>query len=256
MILRAFPHSRGHHTSQLLSRVLINAVALELSTLVKDSSRPHGLFDGIKSSLMTQPSSGDPKTVASTIQNAFTKLDKELLNAPVQLLANMLDESALKSKAVPDLSQHPMALATMLPAVSGNYSFHKGWQCNPNKYVLGSCALMAVLDTAHRDLYVACTGDSRAVAGVWEESPDGKGTWRVEVLSEDQTGRNPSEVARFVQSIASQRQVLMGTRRIQSEHPADEAHSVIRAGRVLGGLEPSRAFGDARYKWNRDAQQM
>ena len=57
---------------------------------------------------------------------------------------------------------------------------------------------MAVFDTAHRDLYVACTGDSRAVAGVWEMSSDGKGQWRIEVLSEDQTGRNPSELARFV----------------------------------------------------------
>jgi pyruvate dehydrogenase phosphatase len=57
---------------------------------------------------------------------------------------------------------------------------------------------MAVFDTAHRDLYVACTGDSRAVAGVWESSPNGKGQWRIEVLSEDQTGRNASELARFV----------------------------------------------------------
>jgi len=44
--------------------------------------------------------------------------------------------------------------------------------------------------------------------------------------------------------------------RMQSEHPPDEAVSVIRAGRVLGGLEPSRAFGDARYKWPRDVQDV
>lgn len=61
---------------------------------------------------------------------------------------------------------------------------------------LGSCALMAVFDTAHRDLYIACTGDSRAVAGVWEKPADGSGHWRVEVLSEDQTGRNPNELKR------------------------------------------------------------
>jgi pyruvate dehydrogenase phosphatase len=54
-----------------------------------------------------------------------------------------------------------------------------------------------VIDTARQNLYVACTGDSRAVAGIWEESPDGKGTWRVEVLSEDQTGNNENEVARY-----------------------------------------------------------
>jgi len=122
-------------------------------------------------------------------------------------------------KRIPDLSKHPLALTSMLPAVAG------------------SCALMAVFDTAHRNLYIACTGDSRAVAGVWESSADGKGQWRVEVLSEDQTGRNPSERARMV-----------------SEHPKEEEGDVIREGRVLGGLEPSRAFGDARYKWPREMQ--
>jgi len=59
---------------------------------------------------------------------------------------------------------------------------------------------MAVIDTAHRDLYVACTGDSRAVAGIWEENDEGAGSWRVEVLSEDQTGRNPNELERSVPS--------------------------------------------------------
>jgi pyruvate dehydrogenase phosphatase len=64
-------------------------------------------------------------------------------------------------------------------------------------YSPGSCALMAVLDTAHRNLYVACTGDCRAVAGIWEKDADGGGSWRVEVLTEDQTGRNPNELKRY-----------------------------------------------------------
>jgi serine/threonine protein phosphatase PrpC len=57
---------------------------------------------------------------------------------------------------------------------------------------------MALFDTAQRDLYVACSGDSRAIAGIWEEREDGTGSWRVEVLSEDQTGRNPNELKRYV----------------------------------------------------------
>lgn len=57
---------------------------------------------------------------------------------------------------------------------------------------------MALFDTAHENLYVACTGDSRAVAGVYEETEDGRGSWRVEVLSEDQTGRNPNELKRLL----------------------------------------------------------
>lgn len=60
----------------------------------------------------------------------------------------------------------------------------------------GSCALLTLIDVTNQDLYVACTGDCRAVAGIWEERPDGKGTWRVETLSEDQTGRNEKELQR------------------------------------------------------------
>ncbi len=41
---------------------------------------------------------------------------------------------------------------------------------------------------------------------------------------------------------------------MQSEHPASESEKVIQRGRVLGGLEPTRAFGDARYKWDRELQ--
>lgn len=42
---------------------------------------------------------------------------------------------------------------------------------------------------------------------------------------------------------------------MQSEHPPEESQAVIQRGRVLGGLEPTRAFGDARYKWSREVQE-
>jgi pyruvate dehydrogenase phosphatase len=121
----------GHHTSQLLSRVLINAVALELSTLIHnpDAAIPKtggslGLIKSLFSLPSSPPNAGDPKNVAFAIQNAFKNLDKELLNAPIQILANSLDEAALKANTVPDLSQHPMALTTMLPAMSGRTCFN------------------------------------------------------------------------------------------------------------------------------------
>ena len=41
---------------------------------------------------------------------------------------------------------------------------------------------------------------------------------------------------------------------MRAEHPAQESETVIMRGRVLGGLEPTRAFGDARYKWDRTIQ--
>jgi pyruvate dehydrogenase phosphatase len=108
---------------------------------------------------------------------------------------------------------------------------------------------MAIFDMSHRNLYVANTGDCRAVAGVWIPSANGDGAWSVDVLTEDQTGRNPKELARFVAEDFGSYILSYASERIQSEHPADEKDDVVKRGRILGGLEPSRAFGDARYKW-------
>ncbi|EWZ47997.1 hypothetical protein FOZG_03719 [Fusarium oxysporum Fo47] len=93
----------------------------------------------------------------------------------------------------------------------------------------GSCALLSFYDSRSNLLRVACTGDSRAVLG----RRAGNGKWTATALSEDQTGSNSQEVERM-----------------RKEHPGED--NVIRNGRVLGGLEPSRAFGDAVYKWSRD----
>ncbi|KAI1427529.1 protein phosphatase 2C [Xylaria sp. FL1777] len=93
----------------------------------------------------------------------------------------------------------------------------------------GSCALLSFYDSSSKTLRVACTGDSRAVLG--RRSSSGK--WTATALSEDQTGSNPNEAAR-----------------LRKAHPGEAR--VVHNGRVLGGLEPTRAFGDASYKWSRD----
>ena len=95
----------------------------------------------------------------------------------------------------------------------------------------GSCALLSFYDSESKLLRVACTGDSRAVLGRRGTS----GKWVAMPLSEDQTGGTPSEMAR-----------------LRAEHPGEE--SVVRNGRILGQLEPSRAFGDSSYKWTRETQ--
>lgn len=97
----------------------------------------------------------------------------------------------------------------------------------------GSCGILAFYDTHSKDLRVAVTGDSRAVLG----SLNDKGEWTARALSVDQTGSNPDEAAR-----------------LRKEHPGEE-DTVVRRGRVLGNLEPTRAFGDARYKWTREVQE-
>lgn len=95
----------------------------------------------------------------------------------------------------------------------------------------GSCALLSFYDSKSKELRVACTGDSRAVLGRRGSS----GKWTATALSVDQTGGTPSEDAR-----------------LRAEHPGEPY--VTANGRILGGLEPSRAFGDAVYKWSAETQ--
>ena len=197
----------GFHTSRLLSQVLIPAVTLELDLLsgkgsasTKSSS---SILDILKypfssSSLprTDAPQIGQVEKVSRAIQRAFYNLDSEIVNGPLRVLAANIGK--LDKMDVPDLSQHPMGEASMLPALSGTlYPRASILPPTANAFVPGSCALMAFLDPSRQDLYVACTGDSRAVAGIWEETGDGTGKWRVEVLTEDQTGRNPNEIKRY-----------------------------------------------------------
>ncbi|KAK4992406.1 [Pyruvate dehydrogenase [acetyl-transferring]]-phosphatase 1, mitochondrial [Elasticomyces elasticus] len=95
----------------------------------------------------------------------------------------------------------------------------------------GSCALLSFYDSKSKLLRVACTGDSRAVLGRRGTS----GKWTATPLSVDQTGGNAEEDAR-----------------LRREHPGEKY--VTMNGRILGGLEPSRAFGDAVYKWSKETQ--
>lgn len=99
----------------------------------------------------------------------------------------------------------------------------------------GSCALLAFYDSHTRLLRIAVTGDSRAVLGRRALDADGKVKYEVHVLSVDQDGNNPLEIERLNNSL---------------EHPGEE---VIKNGRVLG-MGPSRAFGDARWKWSEETQ--
>lgn len=181
----------GYWTSRLLSKTILPGVALELQTLneAEPQKAPFGasgLLSYLRSFLPFYSASSSettptaPKTFASdptyvqmAMKTAFAKLDSEIVNAPYRVLAPLLSNPG---KLPIDLEKYPMALPTLLPALSG------------------SCALVAMVDTAHDQLYVACTGDSRAVAGALDE----QGRWKVDVLTEDQTGRNPTELKRCI----------------------------------------------------------
>ena len=103
-----------------------------------------------------------------------------------------------------------------------------------NTALSGSCALLTFYNTKTLMFYVANTGDSRAVMG--RRDPEVDGGWSVTQLTKDQTGSNKGEVERIL-----------------AEHPEEEAEDVIRNGRLLG-LEVTRAFGDAQWKWTQEQQ--
>ncbi|ORY00042.1 protein serine/threonine phosphatase 2C [Basidiobolus meristosporus CBS 931.73] len=97
--------------------------------------------------------------------------------------------------------------------------------------VSGSCALLTYIDTVNSDLYIANTGDSRAVIGVCDENG-----WRAETMSNDHTAQNLDE-----------------QKRMHEEHP-NEHETLFSLDRVLGLLAPTRAFGDYDLKWDYDTQ--
>ncbi|TPX56338.1 hypothetical protein SpCBS45565_g08431 [Spizellomyces sp. 'palustris'] len=137
--------------------------------------------------------------VIQALKTAFNRMDADITNGGID--------------PDPSVPQSERIQAALRPAIAG------------------SCAIVAYMEG--RDLYVACTGDSRAVVG--RRRVDG--SFEAVPLSEDQTTANPAEHARLLE-----------------EHP-HERDTVIVRGRVLGGLMPTRAFGDSRYKWPAEDQQ-
>lgn len=97
----------------------------------------------------------------------------------------------------------------------------------------GSCALLAFYESPTRVLRIAITGDSRAVLGRPSVDKNGDTKYEVHVLSVEQDGHNPAEEYR-----------------LNAHHPGE---AVVVNGRVLG-MGPSRAFGDAMYKWSKEIQ--
>ncbi len=98
----------------------------------------------------------------------------------------------------------------------------------------GACVLMVIVDGL--DLYVANTGDCRAILA--QKLPHQQG-WTALDLTVDQTLHNPLE-----------------RQRVLAEHPGEDPAVLTARNRILGGLEPSRAFGDAKYKVSVDMHQL
>ncbi|TXT13174.1 hypothetical protein VHUM_01575 [Vanrija humicola] len=202
VLLSVIDGHAGDATSQLLSKTLHPTIALYLAGLQAGIVPGRSWYNKI-TDVLTWAKTWSPLNVSRVLQTAYVHLDDNICQAPIKQLPSLLaaeDEVEARQKFV--------ALAQ--PAAAG------------------AVTATAFVDAENDGLYVAVAGDCRAVAG-WQAAD---GSWRCDVLSEDQMGENPREVARM-----------------RSEHPSYEADTVIRNGRVQGGLQPTRAFGDAVYKW-------
>ncbi len=177
----------GWATSELVSRTLHPMIVLSLRSLYAGnrpelppnfgftssshilsyiSSVMSGVTAPIKS--MLAPSvKVDSNSVSDAIKSAFLTLDEQICTSPLRLLPHIPAEPGKPSV-------RPIVMPMMEPALSG------------------CVAITMVVDEARQELYVASTGDCRAVAGYWIE---GEG-WRYEPLSEDMMGENPSEIKR------------------------------------------------------------
>ncbi|KAF7353904.1 PPM-type phosphatase domain-containing protein [Mycena venus] len=84
-----------------------------------------------------------------------------------------------------------------------------------------------------RTLHVSVVGDSRAILGRRRKTEDGKMVYDVHVLSLDQNGKNPDEVALR-----------------NAEHPGEK---LFEGARYVGwGI--SRSFGNGSMKWSKEVQ--
>jgi len=167
--------------------------------------------------------------MTNAIKKAFINLDNDIVNGNVNFTVDEIneedDEDIGKIYTSP-LDNEEVVKKQMMTALSG------------------ACALVAVVDNETDDLYVACTGDSRAVLGRKvkksdtneNECTDKDYVYEAIPLSIDQTLRNSDEVERM-----------------KKEHPNENETMFIR-NRVLGGLMPTRTFGDSRYKWSSKVQ--
>jgi len=93
----------------------------------------------------------------------------------------------------------------------------------------GAVAVVAHID--NNILHVASTGDCTAVIGTMSEND----TWIPVKLTNEHHEGNKAEV-----------------QRILAEHPGENPNHIIKGGRLLGMLQPLRAFGDFKFKWPGD----
>lgn len=155
-----------------------------------------------------------------TLKKAFHNLDSDVLDIPWKEI-----ERALASIDVSARQRLDLESVRNLPI-----DIRRQILLNSSPALSGACLLSCIL--ADGKVSIAHAGDCRAVLCTKSSQF---------ALTDDHQPSNPKEMSR-----------------LEAEHP-DEPTVAYRPHkqspiRVLGGMMPSRAFGDARYKWNLQQQ--
>ncbi|KAJ3080579.1 hypothetical protein HK102_002959 [Quaeritorhiza haematococci] len=223
LIFGIFDGHGGTECSRVVSEYLGDYVADSLSTIPPPSKLSYGTTR--------------KQQVVEALKSAFTRLDRDLLAGGFDVVGTQVIPAEVDGKKSSNqnslFSSPAAAAAAALSSINLTEPITIESQIRSafRPALAGSCAIVAYFE-APDDLYIACTGDSRAVLG----RQLGDGSFEAVQLSEDQTIRNVHEYDRMI-----------------GEHPGEQDTVFIR-GRVLGSLMPTRAFGDSRYKWPVDVQ--
>ncbi|KAL7753729.1 hypothetical protein RI367_000660 [Sorochytrium milnesiophthora] len=174
-----------------------------------------------------QTFAGRRDAVCRGLRMAFETLDTDLMMLPDELFTG-LGKGRLRSPYPKKVVRNALQ-----PALNG---------CVASIAVIEACTFSQDLKGCHKltthaiqetTLYVANAGDARAILGRRQSD----GTVACVELTNEHTCRNQAEMSYLI-----------------AQHPHEEAtlcqvHPVAGGQRLLGGLMPTRAFGDAVYKW-------
>ncbi|KAI0034976.1 protein serine/threonine phosphatase 2C [Vararia minispora EC-137] len=154
----------------------------------------------------------DPEVVRQILTIAVTSFDEAIAGDVLDLFPGGLDTIASRS------DDEIRRVINDFDGTGENYK--KARLC-----LYGTTALVALVDPAHENMWVAGLGDCEAVL----VAPASNGSWTCEPVTNLHNGQNPSEVAR-----------------VRREHP-NEPEAVLHE-RVLGTIAPFRCIGDTPFK--------
>ncbi|KAH6562166.1 hypothetical protein BASA62_009307 [Batrachochytrium salamandrivorans] len=218
ILLGMFDGHGGPECGRIVSKYLLSYIAKAITDLNLKKQEP-GM----------ERTADHHRAIKHAIKTAFVRLDTDIINGAFTTSGNIAAEVVSRG--------------TIASWILGLAAFSRN-EClaSLRTSLSGACALVAYIDGD--DVYVACTGDCRAVLARRVDYSEHRGktaspatmSYISVPLSADQTFKNPKEYARLV-----------------DDHPGED---VIIKGRILGGLMPTRAFGDARYKWTKYQQRV